>query len=255
MPQVALEWPAANAVVPASGRVPFRVAVAGRGPEACADVTVRLLNGTDRGRHGERVHGHDRRLRAAADAARPGRCEATYTADKGTGDHVPLIRGTATQTLQPTRKQAEHYDTDAAVRTESTGDTLGGGLNVGFIRTGQVLSYSGVNLKGITAIRLRLATNTIGGTVEIRKGSATGALLGSATVTSTGGFQSYRYFDAPLTGVTDETIKLVLVFRATGTHYIANINFFEFVGDGLQPERTPTLTLPSGVTGTTAACR
>ena len=80
---------------------------------------------------------------------------------------------------------------------------------------------------------------------------ATGTLLGSATVTSTGGFQSYRYFDAPLTGVTDETIKLVLVFRATGTHYIANINFFEFVGDGLQPERTPTLTLPSGVTGTT----
>ena len=42
----------------------------------------------------------------------------------------------------------------------------------------------------------------------------------------------------------------MLVFRATGTHYIANLNFFEFVGDGLQPERTPTLTLPSGVTGT-----
>ena len=248
VPQVALEWPAANAVVPAKRRVPFRVAVAGRGPEACADVTVRLLNGTT---VAGTASGCTGTIVAPAGSPRTWTLEATYTADKGTGDHVPLIRGTATQTLQPTRKEAEHYDTDAAVRTESTGDTLGGGLNVGFIRTGQVLSYSGVNLKGISAIRLRLATNTIGGTVEIRKGSATGALLGSATVTSTGGFQSYRYFDAPLTGVADETIKLVLVFRATGTHYIANLNFFEFVGDGLQPERTPTLTLPSGVTGTT----
>ena len=87
-----------------------------------------------------------------------------------------------------------------------------------------------MNLKGVSAVRLRLATSTIGGTVEFRKNTATGALLGSTTVASTGGFQAYRYFDAPLTGVTDETIKLVLVFKATGTHYIANINFFEFVG-------------------------
>ncbi len=176
VPQVALEWPAANAVVPASGRVPFRVAVAGRGPEACADVTVRLLNGTTVAGTASGCTGTI--VAPAAALLRTWTLEATYTADKGTGDHVPLIRGTATQTLQPTRKEAEHYDTDAAVRTESTGDTLGGGLNVGFIRTGQVLSYSGVNLKGISAIRLRLATNTIGGTVEIRKGSATGALLG-----------------------------------------------------------------------------
>ena len=72
-------------------------------------------------------------------------------------------------------------------------------------------------------------------------------------MTSTGGFQSYRYFDAPLTGVTDETIKLVLVFKATGTHYIANINFFEFVGDGIQPERQPRLTLPGDVKAQTAS--
>ena len=98
---------------------------------------------------------------------------------------MPLIRGQATTALQPVRKQAEHYDTDAAVRTEATGDTLGGGLNVGFIRTGQILNYSGVNLNGVSAIRLRLATNTIGGTLEIRKNTATGTSLGQTTVTST----------------------------------------------------------------------
>ena len=194
-PQVTLEWPAANAVVPASGRVPYRVAVAGRGAEACADVVVRLLNGTTVAGTGTGCTGT---IVAPAADVRTWTLEATYTADKGSGDHVPLIRGTATKALQPTRKQAEHYDTDAAVRTEATGDTLGGGLNVGFIRTGQVLSYSGVNLKGISALRLRLATNTIGGTVEVRKNTATGTLLGQATVTSTGGFQSYRYFDAPV---------------------------------------------------------
>ncbi|MDA0180116.1 carbohydrate-binding protein [Solirubrobacter phytolaccae] len=250
-PKVTLQSPGAGLVVPASGRVPFHVVVDGRGPEGCADVTVRLLAGTTVAGTGTGCTGTIVAPAAAADL-RGYTLEATYTADKGTGDHVPLIRGTATSALQPARKQAEHYDTDAAVRTEATGDTLGGGLNVGFIRTGQVLSYSGVNLKGISTIRLRLATNTIGGTVEVRKGSATGALLGQTTVTSTGGFQSYRYFDAPLTGVTDELIRLVLVFRATGTHYIANINFFEFVGDGTQPERRPTLSLPSDVKGTAA---
>jgi len=170
--------------------------------------------------------------------------EATYTADAGAAGHVPLIRGSASLALHPNRKQAEHYDTDASIRTEATGDTLGGGLNVGFIRDGFTMGYSGVNLKGVTAIRLRMATSSIGGTVELRRNTATGTLLGSTTVANTGGFQAYRYFDAPLTGVTDETIKLVLVFKATGTHYIANINFLEFVGDGLQPARQPVLTLP-----------
>ena len=151
---------------------------------------------------------------------------------------MPLIRGTATQTLQPTRKQAEHYDTDAAVRTESTGDTLGGGLNVGFIRTGQVLSYCGVNLKGIRRSACGWRRTRSAARSRSARTRPPARCSVSTTVTSTGGFQSYRYFDAPLTGVTDETIKLVLVFRATGTHYIANINFFEFVGDGLQPERT-----------------
>ena len=55
--------------------------------------------------------------------------------------------------------------------------------------------------------------------------------------------------------MTDETIKLVIVFKANGTHYIANFNFFEFVGDAIQPERTPALKLPEEIktTAPTAA--
>ena len=51
---------------------------------------------------------------AAAADLRTWTVEATYTADAGAADHVPLIRGSATLALQPNRKQAEHYDTDAA---------------------------------------------------------------------------------------------------------------------------------------------
>ena len=40
-PTVTLQWPKPGMVVPASGRVPFRVAVGGRDGASCADVTVR----------------------------------------------------------------------------------------------------------------------------------------------------------------------------------------------------------------------
>ena len=43
-------------VVPASGRVPFRVAVGGRDGASCADVTVRALAGTTVASHGDGLH-------------------------------------------------------------------------------------------------------------------------------------------------------------------------------------------------------
>ena len=58
-------------MVPASGKIPFRVAVSGREGASCADVTVRvLMTGSDRGRrHRDRLHrhGHRRIRRPPAD--------------------------------------------------------------------------------------------------------------------------------------------------------------------------------------------
>ncbi len=235
-------------MVPASGMVPYEVAVTGREGVDCEDVTVRVL--VDHSGHTHeagRATGCRGDIKATLPAGhdvndvRQWVLEAVYSADPGGAGTVSLIRGEAQRTLQPARKQAEHYDTDPAVRTETAGDTLGGGLNVGFIRNGSTLAYSNVNLNRISAIRFRLACNSIGGTVEVRKNSPTGALLGSATVTSTGNWQRYAWYEAPLTGVTDETIKLYLVFKATGTHFIANANFFEFVGDGIVTNRPPVV--------------
>jgi cytochrome c len=246
-PQVAIASPPSGGVVPASGMVPYRVEVTGREGVDCEGVTVRVLvdhnghtheAGSDTGCAGDikttLPAGH------GVDDVRNWVLHAVYTADSGGAGTVSLIRGEAQRTLQPARKQAEHYDTDPSVRTETTRDTLGGGLNVGFIRNGFSLAYSNVNLSGIDAMRFRLASSSIGGTLEVRKGSTTGELLGSVAITNTGGNQSYRWFETPVADP-GETFKMYLVFRATGTHFIANFNFFEFVGDGIVTNAPPVI--------------
>jgi len=246
-PQVTVDWPPSGGVVPASGWVPYRVDVGGREGVDCEDVTVRVLvdhaghrheAGRETGCSGDiktaLPEGHD------VNDVRGWVLEAVYAADAGGEGTASLIRGEAEIQLQPARKQAEHHDPDPAVRTEAVRDELGGGLNVGFIRNGFMLAYSNVNLSGIDAMRFRLATSTIGGTLEIRKGSATGELLGSVAITGTGGFQSWRWFETPVTDP-GGPFQMYLVFKATGTHYIANVNFFEFVGDGIVTNRSPIM--------------
>ena len=94
VPQVALEWPAANAVVPASGRdaVPRgRGRSRGRSLRRCDGAVAqrhRPVAGTASGCTGTIVAPRRRPTCARWTL------EATYTADAGTGDHVPLIRGT-----------------------------------------------------------------------------------------------------------------------------------------------------------------
>src|ERR687895_493450 len=246
-PQVAIASPASGGGLPASGMGPYDVEVSGREGIECDDVTVRVL--VDHNGHTHEAGsatGCSGDIRTALPTGhgindvRHWVLDAVYTADSGGTGTVSLIRGEAQRTLQPARKQAEHYDTDPSVRTEATRDTLGGGLNVGFIRNGFSLAYSNVNLSGIDAMRFRLATASIGGTLEVRKGSATGDLLGSVAITNTGGFQNYGWFETPVTDP-GETFKMYLVFKAAGTHFIANANFFEFVGDGIVTNTPPVV--------------
>jgi hypothetical protein len=100
------------------------------------------------------------------------------------------------------------------------------------------MKYSNVNLSGIEKMRFRMASSSIGGTLELRAGSKTGQLIGSVAITNTGGGQRYQWFETPVTDP-GGPFTLHLVFTADGTHYIANVNFFEFVGDGIALESVP----------------
>ncbi|MGW6227715.1 ThuA domain-containing protein [Cellulosimicrobium cellulans] len=242
VPQITLSEPPLGGVVPFGKAVPYEATI----PDAtadCADVRARVVvsDGTRTWR-GEPADGCTGAvtMEKPADAGPTDRLryelEVVYARGGHDGEVRNLAQARDAVRLQPALIEAEHAD--STVRTEATGDSLGGGLNVGWLKDGATIRYDDVNLRGIDSIRFRMASSSIGGTLELRQGSATGTVLGSTSITNTGGGQSYRWFDVPVTDP-GETFSLWLVFRATGTHYIANVNLFELVGDGVSVEPGP----------------
>jgi glucose/arabinose dehydrogenase/PKD repeat protein len=172
--------------------------------------------------------------------------EATYT-DRGGAGGSAALTGRSLIQLQPKRKQAEYFAATGrvsgaptggtpGVQREATSDPQGGFQNIAFVENGDWWSFAPTNLTDITALRLRAASANGAGTVEVRAGSATGTLLGSAAVPNTGGWQSYVDVNVPLTAST-ATQPLYFVARAaSGTAAgtaLVNVNWVDFAGQGV----------------------
>lgn len=144
----------------------------------------------------------------------------TYT-DSG----KPKLTAKDTVTLQPRHKDAEHYSRQSGTRVLNNSEGNGAGL-VGGISNGDWLSFTPVNLKGVSGLTFRVASGTTGGTLEVRQGAPDGPVLGSVAVPVTGGGQNWTLVTAPVTdpGVTHE---LFLVAKG-GTGDLFNLDWFEF---------------------------
>ena len=130
------------------------------------------------------------------------------------------------------------------MQTETTADTEGGGLNIGFIEDGDYTSYKPFNLTDITEARFRVASAGPGGTIELRYDSPTGPLLGkTAMITPTGNWQTYKNVSLPLTGVPAGTHELFVITRNPGqTASLLNLNWIDFVGKGAAQTAAPEVT-------------
>ena len=133
----------------------------------------------------------------------------------GTGDDAQFrnirlkeLGGTPSATIQ-----AENWSSASGVQTYAHAPAHGG-MVLGFVDPGDWAAYNGVDLTGTGALRLRVASTgpTAGGGVQVRTGSPTGPLLGTLTVPSTGGWESYQDVTANLTGVPAGAQNLYLVF-------------------------------------------
>ncbi len=155
--------------------------------------------------------------------------KGSYT-DKGASGVNP-ITGTATNILQPKKKEAEHFSSQSGIQVENTSDVLGGGRNVGFINNNDYLSFTPMNLQDITHITLRAASNVNGGFVEVRSGSPTGTLVGKRFIPVTGGWQNWDYFSMPIEDPRG-TNELFFVFKGNNG-FLFNLNWIEFHGKGI----------------------
>ena len=93
-----------------------------------------------------------------------------------------------------------------------------GGKTVGDINNGDWISFTPYRLGNATSFNARVSSAGVGGTLQVRAGSATGTVLGSATVPVTGGWETFATVTGTITSPPTGTTTLYLTFagRAPG---------------------------------------
>ncbi|MER5945777.1 carbohydrate-binding protein [Streptomyces sp. NPDC001904] len=229
-PTVTLQTPGDGALFSFGDTVPFRVAVSDPedGTVDCSKVKVTYLLGHDEHRHqitqatgctGSIAVPTDGEHDSAANIY--GVFDAEYTDAAGLTTH-------STRVLQPRHRQGEHFSAQSGVQIAPHG-TAEGGNTVGYTDNGDWISFKPYVLANASRITARVSSGGAGGTLEVRAGSATGTLLGSATVAPTGGWENFADVSANLSGAPAGTTELFLVFKGpTGQGNLFDLDAFTF---------------------------
>ncbi len=169
---------------------------------------------------------------------------AVQTALSNSPDITPTSAPTPTPSSDTrsafTQMEAESYNTQSGIQTESCGE---GGQNIGYIENGDYVVYNNVDFgNGATSFQARVASATSGGNIEIRLDSSTGTLIGTCSVSGTGGWQTWVTNTCNVSGVSG-THNLYLIFTG-GSGYLLNLNWFQFTSGSVTPTpvATPTPT-------------
>lgn len=120
----------------------------------------------------------------------------------------------------PGTVQAENFTTMSGIQTEPTTDA-GGGQNIGYTDAGDWLDYKvNVQTAGTYNVDFRVASQTLGGSIELRKD---GAVLGTVTVPVTGAWQTWA--------TVSTTVELAAGEQTLRAHIAApgfNLNWIRF---------------------------
>lgn len=192
-------------------------------------------------------HGYFVILNVAMGGAFPDALGGGLDSDTASGrpmtvDYVQVLRsagGTTTPTTPPPTGgrdaygtiQAESYDGQSGIATETTTDT-GGGRDMGWIANGDWALYRGVDFGSAAArqFRARVASGAgagVSGLVEVRLDSRSASPVGSFAVANTGGWQSWTTVPANIGAVTG-THDVYLTFTSGQPADFVNVNWFGF---------------------------
>ncbi|MFC4588520.1 carbohydrate-binding protein [Sphaerisporangium corydalis] len=131
--------------------------------------------------------------------------DAAYTDNGGLVSHD-------IHTLQPRHRQAEHFGAQQGIQTADHA-AAEGAKTVGFVDNGDWISFTPYNVSNAQSITARVSSGGVGGTLEVRTGSATGTLLATATVAPTGSWDTFVNVTAPINTRPTGTQTLFLVFK------------------------------------------
>ncbi|MGV9851667.1 PQQ-dependent sugar dehydrogenase [Streptomyces sp. NPDC003442] len=234
-PTVTLELPGDGQLFTFGDKVPYRIKVGDPedGTIDCSKVKITHLLGHDSHAHPiTSATGCEGTLQTLADGEHDenanifGVFDAEYT-DKGANGQPPLTTHDQNVT-QPKHRQAEHYTAFQGIE-QASHSTAHGGKTVGFTDNGDWISFKPYVLNNATKLTARISSGGPGGTLEVRAGSPTGTLLGTATVPGTGGWENFQDVSATLSGAPSGTTTLYFVFKGvTGQGNLFDLDDFTF---------------------------
>ncbi|MDP9393100.1 MAG: carbohydrate-binding protein [Actinomycetota bacterium] len=145
-----------------------------------------------------------------------------------TATSSPTPTATAPTRSAYTRIEAESFNSQSGVSTETTTDT-GGGQNIGWIANGDWTAYDNVDFgSGGTGVSIRIASGAAStGNLEIRLDSLTNAPVATVPVSSTGGWQTWATRSAAMSTVTGTHKVYVRAQSATADEFV-NVNWLNF---------------------------
>jgi arabinoxylan arabinofuranohydrolase len=129
-------------------------------------------------------------------------------------------------TLNPyTRQEAETIAFSSGLKTETCSE---GGMAVSYINNNDYIKVKGVAFgTGAKLLSARVSSAGSGGKIEVRLGSTSGTLVGTCTVASTGGWQTWTTVTCPISGATG-TQDLFFKFTGSGSDSLFNFNWWQF---------------------------
>ena len=145
--------------------------------------------------------------------------DAEYTDNGGITTHTQHV-------LQPRKRQAEHFKTMSGIGTHAKA-TAEGGFTVGSIENGDWIAFDPYRISNATSFSARVSSAGAGGTVQVRAGSPTGTVLGSATVTPTGSWETFTTVNGTISNPPAGTTTLYLTF-AGGAGALFDVDSFTF---------------------------
>ena len=227
--------PAVTINAPANGRlfaygdaVPFTISVTDPedGSIDCARVKMTYVLGHDS--HGHQItsqNGCSGTITIPVDGEHDTAANVFAIFDAEYTDAGGLITHTQ-HTLQPRHRQAEHFKTASGVdRFDKT--AAEGGKTVGNIENGDWIAFLPYRLDGVTSFSARVSSGGVGGTLQVRTGSPTGPVLGSAAVPVTGGWDIFTTVSGTIGGAPAATTTLYLTF-AGGIGALFDVDAFTF---------------------------
>ncbi|MEV7886017.1 glycoside hydrolase family 16 protein [Streptomyces sp. NPDC002817] len=156
-----------------------------------------------------------------------------------TVDYVQVLSAAGSGTTPPptgsrdaySAIQAESYNSQSGVSTETTTDT-GGGQNIGYLANGDWALYQNVAFGSTAATQFvaRVASGAasgVSGLIEVRLDSRSNAPIGSFSLANTGGWQTWRTVPANMSSVTG-THDVYLTFTSGQPADFVNLNWFNF---------------------------